>query len=74
MSKTIVLDDEALTRLDERRRPDEDYSAVIRRCLPRQRTFEEILDTLRSGPSLETLDAADESLKRRRRRPRKPRA
>jgi predicted CopG family antitoxin len=70
MSKRIVIDEEALTRLDERRRPDEDYSAVIRRCLPRQRSFEEILEALRSGPSLETLDAADESLKRRRRRPR----
>ncbi len=68
MSKTIKIDDEALQRLEEAREPEESYSAVIRRCVPRRQSIDEILKALRSGPGETTLDAVEESVERRRRR------
>jgi predicted CopG family antitoxin len=73
MSSTIEIDDDALKRLEKARRAEETYSAVIRRCVPPPRSVDEILKSLRSGPSEEVLDAAEESVARRRKRPRKPR-
>jgi len=74
MTTIIEIDSDALKRLDDARGPEESYSAVIRRCVPQRRSIEEILKALRSGPSLGTLDAADESVQRRRNRPRTARA
>ena len=73
MNRTIEIDDDALRRLEQARQPEESYSAVIRRYVRRRQSVEQILKSLRSGPSKAVLDAADESVERRRSRPRKPR-
>lgn len=72
MSEMIEIDKDALRRLEEARIQDESFSAVIRRCVPRRLSTEDILDALRSGPSTKVLVAAEESVERRRSRPRKP--
>jgi len=67
MSKTIELDDNAYLRLEQVRRPDEDWSALIRRCVRARPSFEEVLQKLRSlEVSAETLDAIDDAVTRRR--------
>ena len=67
MNRKIEVDADALERLNQARRDDESYSAVIRRCVPQRRSLEAILEALRKGPSVATLEAADESLTLRRR-------
>lgn len=68
MAKTIELNNAAYERLKINRREDESWSEVIQRLVPPKRSVEEILTALKvSGPSLETLDAAEESMQRRRR-------
>ena len=68
MAKTIELNSAAYERLKINRREDESWSEVIQRLVPPKRSVEEILTALKvSGPSLEALDAAEESMKRRRR-------
>ena len=71
MSKTIAIDEEALARLEQARREGESASEVIKRCIPRRRSLEEVLKALRAGPAITALNAADESLARRRSRPRR---
>lgn len=71
MSQTIAVDEEALARLEQARREGESASEVIKRCIPRRRSLEEVLRALRAGPSITALNAADESLTRRRNRPRR---
>ena len=68
MPKTIELNNAAYERLKINRREDESWSEVIQRLVPPKRSIEEILTALKEcAPSLETLDAAEESMKRRRR-------
>jgi predicted CopG family antitoxin len=70
MSKTIELDEAAYLRLEQARRPDEDWSALIRRCVRIRPTFEEVLQKLRTlEVSSETLDAIDDDVTRRRAAP-----
>ena len=71
MNQTIAIDAEAVARLDQARREGETASEVIKRCIPPRRSLEEVLKAMRAGPSIKALDAADESLARRRRRPRR---
>ncbi len=67
MSKTIEIDDAAYLRLEQARRPDEDWSALIRRYVRARPSFEEVLQKLRSlEVSAETLDAMDDVVTRRR--------
>lgn len=65
MNQTIAIDEEAFARLDQARREGESASEVIKRCIPRRRSLEELLKALRAGPSITALNAADESLARR---------
>jgi predicted CopG family antitoxin len=70
MSKTIEIDDAAYVRLEQARRPDEDWSALIRRCVRPRPSFEQVLQKLRSlDISSETLDAIDDAVTRRRQAP-----
>ena len=71
MSQTIAIDEEAVARLNQARREGESASEVIKRCIPPRRSLEDVLKALRAGPSITALDAADESLARRRSRPRR---
>jgi len=73
VTKSIKIDDDALQRLDQARQPEESYSSVICRYVPQRRSVDEILKALRSGPGKAALEAADESVQRRRSRLRKPR-
>lgn len=67
MPKTIEIDDAAYLRLEQARRPDEDWSALIRRCVRARPSFEEVLERLRGMEvSSETLDAIDDTVTRRR--------
>jgi predicted CopG family antitoxin len=67
MSKMIEIDDAAYLRLEQARRPDEDWSALIRRCVRARPSFEDVLQKLRSlEVSPETLDAIDDAVTRRR--------
>ena len=67
MSKTIEIDDNAYLCLEQARRPDEDWSALIRRCVRVRPSFEDVLQKLRSlDVSPETLDAIDDAVGRRR--------
>lgn len=67
MSKTIEIDEGAYLRLEQARRPDEDWSALIRRCVRPRPSFEDVLQKLRSlDLSSETLDAIDDAVTRRR--------
>lgn len=74
MNQTIAIDDEAHARLEQARREGESASEVIKRCIPRRWSLEELLRALRAGPSITALNAADESLARRRSRPRRGRS
>jgi predicted CopG family antitoxin len=72
--KTVKLEQDAYERLDKARREGESLSEVIRRCVPRKRSPEEIMKVFRKSPlSDETLHAIDESVSRRRRTPRQRR-
>ena len=71
MNQTNAIDEEAFARLDQARREGETASEVIKRRIPRRRALDEVLKALRAGPSITTLNAADESLARRRGRPRR---
>jgi predicted CopG family antitoxin len=65
--KTLKIETDAYERLDEARRPGETLSEVIRRCVPRRRSVEEIIDVFRKAPLSEaTLKAIEESVSRRR--------
>jgi predicted CopG family antitoxin len=69
--KTLKIESDAYERLDEARRSGETLSEVIRRCVPRRRSVEEIIDVLQKAPLSEaTLNTIDESVSRRRRTPR----
>jgi predicted CopG family antitoxin len=72
MARTIEIDDEAFKRLEAMREAGETLSATIKRCVPRKRTVEEILETMRrasEGISEKTLDLIEESSARRRGEP-----
>ena len=67
MSKTIEIDDAAYLCLEQARRPNEDWSALIRRCVRVRPTFEDVLQKRRNiEVSPETLDAIDDVVTRRR--------
>jgi len=67
MIKTIEIDDDAFTRLQQVRESGEDWSQVIRRCVRPKRTLAEIISSLEQADvSEETLDAVEESVSRRR--------
>jgi drug/metabolite transporter (DMT)-like permease/predicted CopG family antitoxin len=67
MPRTIEIDDAAYRHLEQARRPDEDWSALIRRCVRVRPSFEEVMQTLqRLDVSPETLDAIDDAVTRRR--------
>ena len=69
--KTLKIETDAYERLDEARRGGETLSEVIRRCVPKKRSVEEILKVFQqSDISKKTLDAIDESVSRRRSMPR----
>ena len=71
MAKQIEIDDSAYERLKQARRPDENWSEVIKRCVPQKRSVREVTRILRrSVPSDETLELLDASVTARRRRPR----
>lgn len=72
MPRTIQIDKEAYEQLEETRRSDESVSEVIKRCVRPVRSADEVLDALRKADvSDDTLEAADESVARRRRTPRR---
>ena len=67
MIKTIEIDDEAFTRLQQAREYGEDWSQVIRRCVRPKRTLADIISSLEQADVSEaTLDAVEESVSRRR--------
>lgn len=67
MIRTIKIDNDAFERLDDARMGKETLSAVIKRCVPRRRSFEEIAEFFSKLPiSEEFLGAVDESATRRR--------
>jgi predicted CopG family antitoxin len=67
MSKTIEIDDNAYLRLEQVRLPDEDWSALIRRCVRVRPSHSEVLQRLRNLElSAETLEAMDDAVTRRR--------
>ena len=71
MTTSIELDEAAFARLKAIRRDDESWSEVIKRCVKPKPSMDRILKTLRGSTlSLETLDAIDASVTRRRRRAR----
>ena len=68
MIRTIKIDTDAFDRLDEARRGSESLSEVIRRCVPKRRSYGDIVRILSKIPvSDEVLDAVDKSATRRRR-------
>jgi predicted CopG family antitoxin len=67
MAKMIEIDDSAYVRLEQARRPDEDWSALIRRCVRVRPSYEDVLQKLQSlDVSPEALDAIDDAVTRRR--------
>jgi predicted CopG family antitoxin len=75
MIRTIKIDTDAYDRLDDARRQGESLSEVIKRCVPKKRSLDDVARLLaRSGLSDATLDAIDESASRRRRTPRRRRS
>jgi predicted CopG family antitoxin len=67
MPRSIQLDNEAWTILQRARQKDESWSDLIRRCVRPKPSLAEVLKKLHEAtPSDETLNAADESLNRRR--------
>ncbi|HPM80449.1 MAG TPA: antitoxin VapB family protein [Candidatus Anammoximicrobium sp.] len=67
MIKTIEIDEEAFTRLQQAKESGEDWSQVIRRCVRPKRTLAEIMSFFEKADlSQETLDAVEESVSRRR--------
>jgi predicted CopG family antitoxin len=67
MSKTIEIDDDAYDRLEKARRTREGWSDLIRGCVRIPRSSEEALESLcKADVSLETMEAIDESVTRRR--------
>lgn len=75
MAKQIEIDETAYARLEQARHPDENWSGVIKRCVPEKRTLREVLRVLRrTAPSPETLEALESSVEARRRRPRAQRS
>ena len=67
MSKTIEIDDSAYDCLERARRPDEEWSALIRRCVKAGPSFQDVLQKLRSlDVSVDTLEAIDDAVTRRR--------
>ncbi len=74
MLKTIKIDEDAYRRLDAARRSGESLSEVIKRCVSRRRSLDEVTQLLaESELSDETLNAIDESVTRRRQMPRRQR-
>ena len=68
MPKTIEINESAFERLKTNRREDESWSEVIERLVPPKRTAREVLLALkRCAPSLDVLEAAEESANRRHR-------
>ena len=75
MAKQIEIDDAAYGRLEQARQPDENWSGVIKRCVPMKRTLRDVLRVLRrAAPSAKTLDLLEASVAARRRRPRTQRS
>jgi predicted CopG family antitoxin len=75
MIRTIKIDTDAYDRLDDARRHGESLSEVIKRCVRKKRSLDEVARLLeQSELSSKTLDAIDESATRRRRTPRRRRA
>lgn len=67
MIKTIEIDDDAFTRLQQAKESGEDLSQVIRRCVRPKRTLAEIMSSFEQADvSEDTLDAVEESVSRRR--------
>ena len=74
MNRTVQLDEDAYDRLEQARGASESHSEVIRRCVPRRRSVDEILEIFRKARLSETtLDAMDQSVSRRRSMPRRRR-
>jgi predicted CopG family antitoxin len=68
-TETVELDREAYQRLERARIGGESFSAVIKRCVRRRRTADEILRAMRKAAvSPATLRAIEASAERRRRR------
>ena len=67
MAKTIEIDDVAFECLEQAREQGESWSALIRRCVRRKRTFDEVMVAI-GIPNIsdETLAAMDEVVSRRR--------
>jgi len=75
MIKTVKIDTDAFERLDHARRGTESFSEVIKRCVPKRRSYREVIGILSKAPvSDELIEAIDESATRRRRAPRRRRA
>jgi predicted CopG family antitoxin len=68
MIRTIKIDADAFERLDDARRGTENLSEVIKRCVPKRRTYKEIARIISKLPiSEESPEATEESATRRRR-------
>ena len=75
MAKQIEIAETAYARLEQARHPDENWSGVIKRCVPEKRTLRDVLRVLRrAAPSTGTLEALESSVEARRRRPRAKRS
>ena len=67
MARTSEIDDSAYHRLEQARRPNEDWSALIRRCVRVRPSYEDVLQRLRIlDISMETLDCIDDAVTGRR--------
>lgn len=67
MPRSIQLDQEAWTLLQQVRQGDESWSDLIRRCVRPKPSLAQVLAKLREfAPSEQMLDAADNSVKHRR--------
>lgn len=67
MSKTIEIDDAAYLCLEQARRPNEDWSALIWRRVRVRPPFEQLLEKLRNiEVAPETLNGIDDAVTRRR--------
>ena len=74
MIRTIKVDADAFERLNDARQGTETLSEVIRRCVPKRRSFADITRILSKLPiSEETLGAVSDSAGRRRRAKRRRR-